>query len=231
MGKYWLRYAKNGLLRFVGHLDIMHTWERILRRAKVPVSYSQGFSPHPILSLAAPLPVGQTSQAEYLELVLDREMDAGQLLSLVSAALPPELIALDAAIVPERTKALTGLVRYADYLVTLPEDVDLLALQRRIEEFRAADAEIMEIERKRGIKQVDIKLLVRSLSLDGEELQVCLATGGEGNLRVEDFLRFLGLSEEQQNRTGARRMELYLEQEGELIDPLGMCRRNLERGQ
>ncbi len=230
MRKYWLKYAKNGLLRFVGHLDILHTWERILRRARLPVSYSQGFSPHPLLSLAAPLPVGQTSEAEYLELVLDQDMDASQVLGLVAAALPPELSALDIEVVPERTKALTGMIRFADYLITLPVDADQQALQQRIEGFQQAESEFIEIERKRGIKQVDIKPLVKDLRLDGNQIYACLATGGEGNLRPGDLLRFLGLSEEQQNSSTVRRMELYLEQEGELIDPLGMCRRNLERG-
>ncbi|NLW17265.1 MAG: DUF2344 domain-containing protein, partial [Firmicutes bacterium] len=107
--KYWLRYSKDGLMRFVGHLDMLRNWERILRRAEAPLAFTQGFSPRPILSLAAPLPVGLSSQAEYLELETSEEVSDWE--GMLGPVLPPGLEILGGMQVPPGTKPLMGLIR------------------------------------------------------------------------------------------------------------------------
>ena len=66
-----VRYSKLGKIRFVGHRDVARIWERALRKAEIPVLYSQGFSPHPRLSFGLALPTGFESEAEYVDIYLD----------------------------------------------------------------------------------------------------------------------------------------------------------------
>ncbi len=86
-----LRYAKRGRLRFSSHRDFQRALERALRRAEVPMAYSAGFSPHPKVSYANAAATGQASEAEYIEIALDRRCDVEQIRVALDRALPPGL--------------------------------------------------------------------------------------------------------------------------------------------
>src|SRR3954451_11261560 len=86
-----LRYAKRGRLRFTSHRDFSRAFERAVVRARVPVAYSSGFSPHPRISYAGASPTGAASEAEYLELGLSRATDPAEVLQALDEALPPGL--------------------------------------------------------------------------------------------------------------------------------------------
>ena len=210
--KYWLRYSKIGLLKYVGHLDMLRHWERILRRAELPLAFSQGFSPHPLISLAAPLPVGQESQAEYLELELREAVEPLALLVAVGESLPVGLRAMAAAAVPVATKSLMGLVRFADYRLHGLEVADLLP---NLQGFLSTPSFAFTVKRKGGAKEVDIRPLVREASISGDTVTACLATGSTGNLRPEDLLRALCAN----TPIAIMRQELYLEPGGQLVTP------------
>lgn len=212
--KYWLRYSKVGSLRFVGHLDMLQTWERILRRARVPLVFTQGFSPRPVLSLAAPLPVGLISQAEYLELETSAEVP--NLLPLVVGALPQNMQAIGVTTVPDGTKSLMGLIRYADYTVQNLGDLERERLAKLLVSFLAEESVLKEVRRKGGSKTIDIRPLVRLASLENEQLKLRLAVGSVANLRVEDLLDYFTLST---SALCISRQELYLEIASELITP------------
>ncbi len=68
--RLYLTYACDDAVKYISHLDLMRVWERVLRRAGVPVVYSEGFSPHPRIAMAAPLAVGVSSEAERIDIVL-----------------------------------------------------------------------------------------------------------------------------------------------------------------
>jgi radical SAM-linked protein len=86
-----LRYAKRGRLRFSSHRDFQRALERALRRAAVPMAYSAGFNPHPRISYANAAPTGAASEAEYIEIALDRRCDVEQIRAALDRALPPGL--------------------------------------------------------------------------------------------------------------------------------------------
>lgn len=90
-----LRYAKRGPLRFTSHRDFARAFERALRRAAVPVAYSQGFTPHPKISYASAAPTGVSSEAEYLEIGLQAVRDPAAVRAALDAALSPGLDILD----------------------------------------------------------------------------------------------------------------------------------------
>src|SRR3954468_24134019 len=93
-----IRYAKRGPLRFTSHRDFARAFERALRRAGVPMAYSQGFTPHPKISYASAAPTGVASEAEYLEIGLQAETDPAALRAALDAALSPGLDVLDAVV-------------------------------------------------------------------------------------------------------------------------------------
>ena len=93
-----IRYAKRGPLRFTSHRDFARAFERALRRAAVPIAFSQGFTPHPKISYASAAPTGVASEAEYLEIGLQTEVDPEHLRAALDAALSPGLDVLDAVV-------------------------------------------------------------------------------------------------------------------------------------
>ena len=70
--KIRIKFAKTGVMKFVGHLDVMRYFQKAIRRAELPIAYSEGFSPHMLLSFASPLGVGISSTGEYFDMVLGR---------------------------------------------------------------------------------------------------------------------------------------------------------------
>ena len=83
-----MTFGRSDDMKYISHLDMMRFWERALRRAEIPVSYSEGFSPHAQISLAAPLAVGTTSEAELMDVFLDKPMAPKQLIQQVTQQLP-----------------------------------------------------------------------------------------------------------------------------------------------
>jgi radical SAM-linked protein len=90
-----IRFARRGRLRFTSHRDFQRAFERALRRAAVPIAYSQGFSPHPRVSYAGAAPTGAASEAEYLEIAVTVRSDPVTVAGALDAALPPGLDVLD----------------------------------------------------------------------------------------------------------------------------------------
>jgi radical SAM-linked protein len=93
-----IRYAKRGPLRFTSHRDFARAFERAIQRAKVPIAYSQGFTPHPKISYASAAPTGVASEAEYLEIALQAQADPAEVVRALDAALSPGLDVLDAVV-------------------------------------------------------------------------------------------------------------------------------------
>ena len=203
-----IRFGKDGPLRFVGHLDLSKTWERVLRRAVIPLEYSQGFNPRPRMQFAAALPVGATSESEYLDIWLTERLD-GSLQDdwrpRLQACCPSGLTihALDE--VPVKQAALPTLVTASEYTFTLLDDpVEPGALRARVEALLAQP----EIQRTRNKKTYDLRPLIVDLALDDDGTLVArLVTGDQGNGRADELLDALGL-DLAQARIHRRRMIL-----------------------
>jgi radical SAM-linked protein len=93
--KVRLRFAKRGKLRFTSHRDVARAFERALRRAQLPVAYSQGYSPHPKVSWVGAAPTGAASEAEYVEVQFMEHLDPEEIRAKLDAALPDGLAVLE----------------------------------------------------------------------------------------------------------------------------------------
>lgn len=114
-----LKYSKLGKVRFLGHRDVARLWERVLRRAGLPLVYTQGFSPHPKLAFGLALPVGWESTAEYLDVWTSAEVTSEELKAAVSAVLPEGMTVERAGRPILRSESLSELAEAADYLVAV----------------------------------------------------------------------------------------------------------------
>ena len=121
MKRLLLKYQKTGRMAYLSHLETMRALERALRRAGLPLTYSQGFSPHPRISSTPALPVGVGSLGEYLEVGLDGEVELSDLAERINRGMPQNLRISTAEILPEHFPKMSRWVHYALYRVEKEE--------------------------------------------------------------------------------------------------------------
>jgi radical SAM-linked protein len=161
--KLRIRYAKRGRLRFASHRDLARTLERALRRARVPMAFSAGFSPHPKISYLGAAPTGAASEAEYLEIGVAVRCDPDELRAALDAALPDDVAVLEVVEAGEGTGSLADRIDTSVWRVELP-GVTLAELQPAVEKFLASDVVTVAKRTKNGLKDVDARAAVTSAS-------------------------------------------------------------------
>ena len=157
-------FSKSGALRYIGHLDLQSVWERTVRRAGLPLAYSQGFHPSPKIQIASALPLGTIGLAEIVDLWLDEPLadtQVGQYADMLQFAAPPGLSIVSVEEVDDHGPALQTRMASAEYTVTLLDAVDVPDLQRRLEALLAATS----LPRQRRGKEYDLRPLIEELSL------------------------------------------------------------------
>ena len=156
-----ITFAKQGALRYTGHLDLHKLWERTARRAELPLAYSQGFHPQPKMNIAAALPLGFSSRCEVMDMRLQKEIPLEGLCEKLQATLPTGIRVLGIERVEDSEPALQTQVESAEYEVTLTEPMDRSDLERRIDSILKATT----LPRERRGKTYDLRPLIEELSL------------------------------------------------------------------
>jgi radical SAM-linked protein len=229
-----IRYAKRGPMRFTSHRDFARAFERAVERANVPIAYSAGFTPHPKISYASAAPTGVASEAEYLEIGLQREVDPAELVRALDAALSPGLDVLAAVPAPGKP-ALAELIEASRWRIELPgmEPVDL---QRAVSAFRAADEVLVERLTKQGLRTFDARGAVVEIEAVSDGGGRTCADGGvpcaildlvvrqvTPSVRPDDVLAGLRVVADLTPPVPPRATRLaqgVLTPEGEIVDPL-----------
>jgi radical SAM-linked protein len=144
-------------LRFTSHRDFARAFERALRRARVPMAYSAGFSPHPKVSYVGAAPTGVASEAEYLEIALDTVVPPEAIRAALDDALPPGLDIIEAVTahggsLPERIDA-------SEWLIELPQ-VEFALLSSAVDAFMAETGIPVERLTKNGRRTLDARAAV-----------------------------------------------------------------------
>ena len=162
MNRYRITFARDKTMRFVGHLDLAKTWERVLRRADLPLAYSQGFHPLPKLTFASALPVGCTSEAELMDMLLTEPLAPSELMQRLSSTLPAGIGIASIAQVPLNAPALQAELRWAEYLVTIETNESRDQIEARVQTLLSSDS----VMRERRGKSYNLRPLVLSLALE-----------------------------------------------------------------
>lgn len=189
--KMLIRFEKLGPMKYIGHLDLMSTIQRVIRRAGYSVRYSEGFHPKPILTIANPLSLGVESVCEYLQLELEEDVALDEFKEKVNACLP---VGLRFADVSERDwKSVEGIVAAAEYVLDFSgsgfsED----ALRGAAEALLAKPEILMEKRKKQGRKRIvvprDIRPLILEANPEGMKLRIRLRANRFEHLKARDFL-------------------------------------------
>jgi radical SAM-linked protein len=192
-----ITFTKQGALRYTGHLDLHRLWERAMRRADLPLSYSQGFHPQPKISLASALPLGFSSRGEVLDVRFNDEIPTDEIAARLKDSLPPDIQVTHVESVDEREPALQTQVLSATYDVHLTEPVDGSELMRKVEELMKSES----LPRERRDKLYDLRPLIETLDVlteaDGKVwMQMKLAARDGATGRPEEVLNALGIEPE-----------------------------------
>jgi radical SAM-linked protein len=164
--KLRLRYAKRGPLRFASHRDLARALERALRRARVPMAFSAGFTPHPKISYVGAAPTGAASEAEYVEIGLAQRCDPEEVRAALDASLPPGVDVLECVEAAEGSGSLADRIDAATWRVELP-GVEPPALAAAVAAFLARDEVTVAKRTKNGLRDVDARGAVASAAAEG----------------------------------------------------------------
>jgi radical SAM-linked protein len=154
--RIWFR--KGEPVKYISHLDLLRAWERILRRAGLPLAYSQGFNPHPRIVIAMPLAVGCTGSNEAVDVILDRAFDAARMETALQVDLPEGIAVHAVESVEWGAPAMPSVIEYAIYWIRC-RDISCQEVQRRGDAFISQEQVIVHFRRK----TFDLRPLVGSL--------------------------------------------------------------------
>lgn len=187
MSNYILKYSRDDRVKYISHLDFMRLFHRTIRRTGMNFVFSQGFNPHPIMTVAQPLSVGVTSGCEYMKVGFDGEYSEKEIVDTINGAFPPGYKILAAKKVEGKEIDLTKLDR-AVYTIELEyegnADIDALL---------ANDELVVMKKTKSGVKESDIRPYIYSIEKIGDEngvltLKMCIAVGSVYNLKPQSVI-------------------------------------------
>lgn len=192
MGRYLIKFKKEGRLRFISHLDLARLFNRTIRRAGISLRYSQGYNPHPKMSLAQPLSLGFCSVSEYLEIETLEDIRPTDIIERMNPLLPPGVSLVDCKEIEAGSASFASKVAWGTYIITWKGITKPFDISKEIEEFMSQDRILIQkLQRKRNIiKETDIKPMIGNIKLKGEKdgsliISTALRTGGSGNLNPE----------------------------------------------
>lgn len=225
-----LKFTKGNEVKYISHLDLMRVFQRAIRRTGIPISYSAGFNPHQEISFGAPLSLGVTSNAEYVDLKLADTMDIQEIKKRMNSSLPEGIRILEGVKLGDSPKSAMSVVTHAKYMIRVNiENVDAEALKKSIEEFVAQESiKVMKEQPKKGfeLKEIDIRPMIISMKLyesrDTIHVFDCLLlSGSRGNLKPELLMvAFKEFTDYNIDGIKINREEVYAEKNGRLVDLL-----------
>ncbi len=179
-----IKFAKSGVMKFIGHLDVMRYFQKALRRAGVEVSYTGGFSPHQIMSFAAPLGVGICSNGEYMDIEVDSHQGGADMLERLNNVMVPGMKVLEVKALPDNAGNAMASVAAARYTILCTEAAELDF------DLSATITALMEKERipfiketKKSTLEIDLKPGIYELTAEQNSLSLMVDASSEGNIK------------------------------------------------
>lgn len=226
-----VKYAKQDRVKYISHLDLMRTLHRALRRAGIPVAFSQGYNPQPRVAFAPPLPVGMTSQGEYMDVMLASEMSPQEFCQGMNSVLPKGIAILKAVAIDESLPSLMSMIERALYCISLKAPG--LCIEGVLKDFLAQPDITITKSGKKGERLVNIRPMIHRLDIVGQEegkviMEAMLSAGSKESLNPEQmirsFLEFAGIEGDSCCFADIHRVDMFLYRENEWITPLELGR-------
>ena len=156
--KIRIKFAKYGTMKFIGHLDIMRFFQKAIRRADIDIRYSGGFSPHQIMSFAAPLGVGIESQGEYLDIEVNSITTTEDMKNALNQTMVPGIEIVSVTVLPDTVKNAMASVAAAAYRIAYKEGIfPIENMEQKLQEFYAKEQILVTKETKKSTLELDLK--------------------------------------------------------------------------
>lgn len=212
--KVRIKFKKYGSLRFIGHLDVMRFFQKVMRRAQIPIAFTAGYNPHMIMSFASPLGIGLTSEGEYFDMELAGHISSAEAVRRMNAVTAEGIEVISFRQISEEKK-MTGMaiVAAADYLTDCrcPE-TGAAFTQELVAGFIGQQEMVVTKQTKRSEQETDIRPLIYQMELTKQGIYLQLAAGSAQNLKPELVMsalcRFAGIEEPSIAWTRCR-LEMY----------------------
>lgn len=217
--KLRIKFRKFGPVRFIGHLDVMRFFQKAIRRAEIDIAYTGGFSPHQIMTFAAPLGVGLESNGEYMDIevhTLGSCQDAVERLNAVSVY---GIEILSARVLPEDAENAMASVAAAAYTVRFREGREpRTRISRELADFLAKESIPYTKETKKGSRELDLRPGIYKMTWDGRAFSMLLDASSAGNIKpaqvIEALLQEAGEAL-QENALLVTREDVYAKADGD----------------
>ena len=195
--KIRIKFRKWGSMKFIGHLDMMRYFQKVMRRADVDIRYSEGFSPHQIMSFAAPLGVGITSDGEYFDIEVHSTKSSAEMIADMNKTMVDGVEITGYVALPDNAKTAMAIVAAADYVLSYKEGYEV---PFSVEEWKSHVAELFTNQKaftiikktKRSEREVDLKPLVYAFDVIEEDgkpaFYINVSTGSVDNIKPELLL-------------------------------------------
>ena len=219
--KVRLKFSKQARIKFVGHLDLLRLFQRVIKSARIPIAYSQGFNPHSLMYFAQALSVGITSAGEYMDLHLEKDVPPQWIKERMNEVLPEGLEIHKVNVLAENSKSCMSLVDASSYEIRIDKNLDDKDFLLMANEFyQQKEIPVTRSSRKKK-RIINIKEFIYDLSLKEKEfcyiIGVTLAAGSRKNLNANLFIQSF-LDAYQLDKTyEIHRLELFSLQEDSLV--------------
>jgi radical SAM-linked protein len=195
-----VRFTRGEEVKFISHLDIMRLWQRALNRAGIALAYSEGFNPHPRLSLAVPLALGVTSEAELMDIFLERWSSPHTFTTAIARQLPRGVEVLQVYNIAPVLPSLQSQARFAEYAVTVATERTPSDVEDAVASVLARESLPWEHQRDTGPHRYDLRRLIDAIWVIGQEDGRCtlgmrLRCDSSGSGRPEQVAAALGFEE------------------------------------
>ncbi len=211
-----MRFLKGPEVRYISHLDMQRLFQRALRRAGLPVGYSQGFHPHMLLSFASAMPLGLCSRGEYAEIQLEQETAPETAMERMNAVLLPGVRILACRRMEEAEPAVGGRIARAEYTLYPEAETDVGQI---LADFAAREEIILSKKTKKGMADINVRPMIHALFEQQGRIQATLSCSNSENLRADKLAELL--QEEAGIPIGQIwREKIWIAVEGHLEEPL-----------
>lgn len=196
--KVRVKFSKYGILKFIGHLDVMRYFQKVNRRAGVEICYSEGFSPHQVMSFASPLGLGLTSRGEYLDMEVKGCASSREMVERMNAVMVEGIDILSFRKLPDDAKTAMSIIAAADYEVGIKEGYEAYGwdgIEEDLKRFFDQETIMVLKKSKKSEREIDLKTMIFDWKCtEDHKLFLKLAQGSVNNLKpellLETFYRF-----------------------------------------
>lgn len=197
--KIRIKFAKYGAMKFIGHLDMMRFFQKAIRRADIDIRYSEGFSPHQIMSFAAPLGVGIESTGEYMDIEVLSMTSTEDMKKALNRVMVEGVEVLSVNVLPENVKNAMASVAAASYKLQMKEgNFPIDDLYEKLQSFYAQEKIPYSKEAKKSIVELDLKQGIYEIDADSDgAIHMLVNASSSGNIKptmvFEKFCEFAGI--------------------------------------